>query len=53
MKTRPTSLALLLFCSIPAFSQQPQPAEAPAQPAITPVAQSISVTTTIEPLPLA
>ncbi len=57
MKNPLLSLALLLLYSSTLHSQQAPPADAPAQPgsaAVKPtVAQSISVTTTAEPLPLA
>ena len=50
MKNHPTYLALCLLCLSTALAQQsPTPAPDPT----TPVAQSISVTTTLEPLPLA
>jgi iron complex outermembrane receptor protein len=60
MKNPTLQFALSLLCLSTTFAQQPtQPAPQPeplaATPAIpiTPIAQSISVTTTIEPLPLA
>jgi outer membrane cobalamin receptor len=46
-------LPLCLLCLSTAIAQQPQQPPAPPQNTITPVAQNISVTTTIEPLPLA
>jgi outer membrane cobalamin receptor len=50
MKNPTLQFALSLFCLSTALAQQPtQQPELPA----TPIAQSISVTTTIEPLPLA
>ena len=57
MKTYPAYLSLLLLCLSTTHAQQPQQTSAsdrtppPAKPA--PVAQSITVTTTLEPLPLA
>src|ERR1700679_1484956 len=46
-------LPLCLLRLSTAIAQQPQQPPAPPQNTITPVAQNISVTTTIEPLPLA
>ncbi|HEX9198621.1 MAG TPA: TonB-dependent receptor [Acidobacteriaceae bacterium] len=57
MKNHLPSLALLLLCSSTVLSQQVPPPDATARPAsaltLPIVAQSISVTTTVEPLPLA
>jgi outer membrane cobalamin receptor len=52
MKNTALQFALSLLCLSTTFAQQPtQPAPQPQSP--LPIAQSISVTTTIEPLPLA
>src|SRR5271168_473048 len=57
MKTCPAYLLLCLLCLNTALAQQPQqtPASGPTPPKTkpAPVAQSITVTTTLEPLPLA
>ena len=47
MKSYPHPLALYLLCCTASFGQQT------TLPSVTPIAQSISVTTTVEPLPLA
>ena len=55
MKKNPFHLAISLLCLSTALAQQPtQPPPQPQPPlSITPIAQSVSVTTTAEPLPLA
>jgi outer membrane cobalamin receptor len=53
MKIRPSHLPLL-FCLSIALAQQPQQADpTPPQAKLAPIAESITVTTTLEPLPLA
>src|SRR5438270_6476416 len=53
MKTRPTDF-LLLLCLTTALAQPPQRTDpTPSKTTLTYIAQSITVTTTPEPLPLA
>src|SRR5580692_7334834 len=56
MKPHPAYFVLCLLC-LSTFAQQPQPAQSqattPPQTKPTPLTQSITVTTTLEPLPLA
>jgi outer membrane cobalamin receptor len=53
MKTHPCQFALCLLCLSSALAQPPAQENPQPSPTTTPVAQSISVITTVEPLPLA
>jgi outer membrane cobalamin receptor len=53
MRNHPARHLLCLLCLATAAAQQPAPAASQQPSTIVPVAQSVSVTTTIEPLPLA